>query len=176
MAIPQTLQRLQVRLPHDHDDSNSYTHSLVRGSFLGPNTGPHTELPPKPTSQQEPQPHIRTCHIRKGLRATGNWSVLVNNYPKFQDGDSRALHQGHCETGRFVARVPCFDPLLPQWEGNGNPLQYLCLENPMDRGAWQAVVHGVAKSRTGLKQLSTHYRIKYFISYEFSFYLSFYLV
>ena len=35
-------------------------------------------------------------------------------------------------------------------EGNGNPLQYSCLENSMDRGAWQATVHGVAKSRTGL--------------------------
>ena len=33
-------------------------------------------------------------------------------------------------------------------EGNGNPLQYSCLENPMDRGAWWAIVHGVAKSRT----------------------------
>ena len=34
--------------------------------------------------------------------------------------------------------------------GNGNPLQYSCLENPMDREAWQATVHGVAKSLTGL--------------------------
>ena len=33
-------------------------------------------------------------------------------------------------------------------EGNGYPLQYSFLENPMDRGAWQATVHGVAKSRT----------------------------
>ena len=32
--------------------------------------------------------------------------------------------------------------------GNGNPLQYSCLENPMDRGAWWAIVHGVAKSWT----------------------------
>ena len=32
--------------------------------------------------------------------------------------------------------------------GNGNPLQYSCLENPMDGGAWKATVHGVAKSRT----------------------------
>jgi len=31
-------------------------------------------------------------------------------------------------------------------EGNGNPFQYSCLENPMDRGAWQAIVHGVAGS------------------------------
>ena len=35
-------------------------------------------------------------------------------------------------------------------EGNGNPLQYFCLENPMDGGTWQAAVHGVAKSRTQL--------------------------
>ena len=40
--------------------------------------------------------------------------------------------------------------------GNGNPLQYSCLENPMDRGAWQATVHGVAQSWTRLRQLSTH--------------------
>ena len=40
-------------------------------------------------------------------------------------------------------------------EGNGNPLQYSCLENPMDRGAWWATVHGVAKSRTQLSELHT---------------------
>ena len=34
----------------------------------------------------------------------------------------------------------------PPEEGNGNPLQYSCLENSMDRGAWQATVHGIAKS------------------------------
>ena len=33
-------------------------------------------------------------------------------------------------------------------EGNGNPLQYSCLENPMDRGAWWAAVHGVTQNRT----------------------------
>ena len=38
--------------------------------------------------------------------------------------------------------------------GHGNPLQYFCLENPMDIGAWQATVHGVAMSQTRLKQLS----------------------
>ena len=36
-------------------------------------------------------------------------------------------------------------------EGNGNPLQYSCLENPMDRAAWRATVHGVAQSWTQLK-------------------------
>ena len=40
--------------------------------------------------------------------------------------------------------------------GNGNPLQYSCLEDPMDRGAWQATFHSIAQSQSGLKQLSTH--------------------
>ena len=35
-------------------------------------------------------------------------------------------------------------------EGNGNPLQFYCLENPMDRGAWWAIVHGATKSQTWL--------------------------
>ena len=39
-------------------------------------------------------------------------------------------------------------------EGNGNPLQYSCLENPMDRGAWWAAVHGVAKSRARLSDFT----------------------
>ena len=39
--------------------------------------------------------------------------------------------------------------------GHGNPLQCSCLENPMDRGAWQAIVHRVSKSQTQLKWLST---------------------
>ena len=42
--------------------------------------------------------------------------------------------------------------------GHDNPLQYSCLENPMDRGAWQATVYRVAKSQTSLKQLSMHTR------------------
>ena len=41
-------------------------------------------------------------------------------------------------------------------EGNGNPLQYSCLGNLMDRGAWQATVHGVTKSRTGLNDFHIH--------------------
>ena len=53
--------------------------------------------------------------------------------------------------------------LIPGWgrsfgEGHGNPLQYACQETLMDRGAWLATVHGVAKCQTRLKQLSTHAR------------------
>ena len=39
-------------------------------------------------------------------------------------------------------------------EGNGNPLQYSCLENSMDRGAWWTIVHGVTKSQTRLSMLT----------------------
>ena len=40
--------------------------------------------------------------------------------------------------------------------GNGNPLQYPCLENSMDRGAWNTIVHGVAKSQTQLNNNNVH--------------------
>ena len=45
---------------------------------------------------------------------------------------------------------------VPCEEGNGNPLQYSCLENSVDRGTWWAAVHGVAQDQTWLKWLSTH--------------------
>ena len=49
---------------------------------------------------------------------------------------------------------------LSPGEGNGTPLQYSCLENPMDRGAWWTAVHGVSKSRTRLSDLlfTFHFR------------------
>ena len=54
-------------------------------------------------------------------------------------------------------------------EGHGNPPQYSYLENRMNRGAWKATVHRVAKSQTQLKQLNTQYislkGLKKFISY-----------
>ena len=53
-------------------------------------------------------------------------------------------------------------------EGNGNPLQYSCLENPMNGGAWWATVHGVTKSRTQLSDFASpglevqHYSLQAF--------------
>ena len=53
------------------------------------------------------------------------------------------------------ARVLLWKPLPGcSGEGNSNPLQYSCLENPMDRGAWWAAVHGVAKSQTRLRDFT----------------------
>ena len=53
--------------------------------------------------------------------------------------------------------------------GHGNPLQYSCLENPMDRGAWWAIVHGVTKSWTWLNRLSTQWLLAIYYLY-ISFY------
>ena len=54
-------------------------------------------------------------------------------------------------------------------ERNGNPPQYSCLKNPMDRGAWQASVCRVTKSQTQLKQLSMHRYIKYHLQLQLIF-------
>ena len=59
------------------------------------------------------------------------------------------------------ARIPGDTGSIPEsgrspGGGHGHSLQYSCLENPMDRGAWWAIVHRVSKSRTQLKWLSTH--------------------
>ena len=58
--------------------------------------------------------------------------------------------------------------ILTIGEGNGNPLQGSCLENPRDGGAWWAAVYGVAQSRTRLKRLSSSNDIKY-SDVDFSF-------
>jgi len=54
-------------------------------------------------------------------------------------------------------------------EGNGNPLQYSCLENPMDRGTWQATVHRVAKSQTQLSKITylIYYNIGSVLCFQF---------
>ena len=62
-------------------------------------------------------------------------------FPAGSDGKESASSAGDPRLGR------------PPGEGNGNPLQYLCLENSMDRGAWWVTVHGVAKSQTRLSEL-----------------------
>ena len=68
-----------------------------------------------------------------------HWASLVaqtvKSLPAMQEAQVRSLGQD--------------DPLT--WRRNGSPFQYSCLENPMDRGAWQATVHGVAKRWTRLR-------------------------
>ena len=63
-----------------------------------------------------------------------------------------------------IKNLPAIQGLIPgsgrsPGEGNGNPLQYSCLENPTDTEAWWATVHMVTKSPTRLKRLSTQHTI-----------------
>ena len=67
-------------------------------------------------------------------------------FPGSLDGKASAYDAGDPGSIPGLGRSP--------GEGNGNPLQYSWLENPMDRGAWWATVHGVAKSRTRLSDFS----------------------
>ena len=63
------------------------------------------------------------------------------------------LHARSCRT-ETVVRIELMLVRLLIGEGNGTPLQYSCLENPMDGGAWWAAVHGVTKSRTRLSDFT----------------------
>ena len=63
-------------------------------------------------------------------------------FPGGSDGKGSALNAGDLGSIPGSGRSP--------GEGNGSPLQYSCLENPMDRGPQQATVHGVTKSQTSL--------------------------
>ena len=69
------------------------------------------------------------------------------DFPGGSDGKASVYNVGDPGLSPGLGRSP--------GEGNGNPLQYYCLENPMDRGAWQAAVYGVAKSRTRLNDFTS---------------------
>ena len=62
------------------------------------------------------------------------------DFPGGSDGKASVCNAGDLGSIPGLGRYP--------GEGNGNPLQYSRLENPMDRGAWEATVHGLAKSQT----------------------------
>ena len=67
---------------------------------------------------------------------------FVQDFPGGSDSKASAYNVGDPGSIPESGRSP--------GEGNGNPLQYFCLENPMDGGAWEATVHGVEKSQTRL--------------------------
>ena len=73
----------------------------------------------------------------------GNTSLILGpDFPGGSEGKESTCNAGDLSSISGLGRSP--------GEGNGNPLQYSCLENPMDRGAWRAIVHEVTKSRTPL--------------------------
>ena len=71
----------------------------------------------------------------------------VFGIPGGSDGKASVHNVGDLGSSPGLGRSP--------GEGNGNPLQDYCLENPMDRGAWQTTIYGVAKSRTRLSNFTT---------------------
>ena len=74
---------------------------------------------------------------------------MLYDFPGGSDGKASAYNVGDPGSIPGLGRSP--------GEGNGNPLQDPCLENPMDRGAWLATVHGVTKSRTRLSDFTSLY-------------------
>ena len=80
------------------------------------------------------------------------WRILENQ-PGFPSGTSGKEHTCQCRR-RDMGLIPG-SGRSPGGE-HGNPLQYSCLKNLRDRGTWWATIHRVTKSRTRLKQLSTH--------------------
>ena len=74
---------------------------------------------------------------------------------------SRSCMRGTPMLGMTLMR--CWNPpRVKRGEGKGNPLQYSCLENPMDGGSWWAAVHGISKSRTWLRDFTfMHWRRKW---------------
>ena len=73
--------------------------------------------------------------------------LYIWGFPGRSDGEESACNTGDLDLVPGSGRSP--------GEENGNPLQYSCLENPMDRGAWRVTVHGVTESDM-TEQLSTH--------------------
>ena len=85
------------------------------------------------------------------------WDIFIMSpwlyLQQFLRGELRESSCQYLSTPLSMAPVLMARYHTTDGEGNGNPLQYSGLENPMDRGAWRATVHGVTKSRTGLKWL-----------------------
>ena len=77
---------------------------------------------------------------------SGIYTDLPMNFLRGSDGKTSAYNAGDLSSTPGLGRSP--------GEGNGNPLLYSCLENPMDGEAWSATVHGVAKSRTRLSNFT----------------------
>ena len=80
------------------------------------------------------------------LRSILRSNIWSTDFPGGSDGKASAYNAGDLGSSPVLGRSP--------GEVNGNPLQYSCLENPMDRGAWWATVHGVTKSQTRLRNFT----------------------
>ena len=108
---------------------------------------------------------LQFCPVRQGMRGyTGWWSNgTITLVPGFPGGTLVAENlPASGGDGGDLGLIPGSG--RSPGGGHDNPLRYSCLENPMDRGAWRATIHRVAKSRTWLKLFSMHVPILHVIS------------
>ena len=104
----------------------------------------------------QPRDETQVSHIAGGffisLSHKGRWRILEWVAYPFSSGSSRPRNRTgvSCSAGGFFINWA----IRYVVEGNGTPLQNSCLENPMDRGAWKAAVHEVAKSQTRLSDFT----------------------
>ena len=101
-------------------------------------------------------------NLQPGISVSFISTSLYNfkDFPGGSDGKASVYNEGDPGSIPGLGRSP--------GEGNGNPLQEYCLENPMDRGAWQATVNGVTKSQTQLSDFTSLYTILKTSSINFS--------
>ena len=94
-----------------------------------------------------PFPHMASSWLTK-LIIPGNFLVVqwLGDFPSGLGSKASAYNSGDPRSVPGSGRSP--------GEGNGNPLQYSCLENPMDGGTWWAIVHGVPKSQTWMSDFT----------------------
>ena len=120
--------------------------SLLTPNLMGFTASPPAALPTLLLSDKAPVPF--TWHTRTAPPHPPPFFSAPDRLGG-SDGKASAYNAGDPGSIPGSGRSP--------GEGNGNPLQYSCLENPMDGGAWWATIHGVAKCRTRLSDFTFHF-------------------
>ena len=119
---------------HTHTHTHRETHTGIKQTFLSNNKPQRAEAKRQQGDHKHPEvSNLSTWVTDTVISAPGKWCPLLQE---------SACNAGDLGSIPGSGRSP--------GEGNGNPLQYSCLENPMDRGTWWATVHGVTKSWTQL--------------------------
>ena len=116
--------------------------------------GTHSKRSILPWCQKQTRECVQSCFSHVWLSAT-LWTIACQaslsmdspGFPGGSDGKSVCQQCGRPGIDPWAGKIPR--------EGNGNPLQYSCLDNPTDGGAWWATVHGVAKSQTRLSDFTS---------------------
>ena len=117
------------------------------------------------------KPSYQGWHKKLEEMLFDSWFLINPRFPISMDKVAGFKPPHHWGLGKRLPCLICGYSVLKSWvrvdrripgqedslgEGHGNPLQYSCLENPMDRGGWWATVHRVTKKQAQLKRFNTH--------------------